>query len=88
MAGNSVVLKPSDVTPLTSLLMEEAFRAVGGPEDVFLVATGDGETGAALVDHADMIMFTGSTATGKKVLRARGRDAHARARSSSAARTR
>jgi acyl-CoA reductase-like NAD-dependent aldehyde dehydrogenase len=67
-AGNSVVLKPSDVTPLTSLLMQEAFRAVGGTEDAFLVATGRGETGAALVDHADMIMFTGSTATGKKVL--------------------
>jgi acyl-CoA reductase-like NAD-dependent aldehyde dehydrogenase len=67
-AGNSVVLKPSDVTPLTSLLMEEGFRAVGGTEDAFLVATGRGETGAALVDHADMIMFTGSTATGKKVL--------------------
>ena len=68
VAGNSVVLKPSDVTPLTSLLMEEGFRAVGGPDGVFLVATGGGETGAALVDHADMIMFTGSTATGKKVL--------------------
>src|SRR3954451_2873298 len=68
VAGNSVVLKPSDVTPLTSLLMEEGFRAVGGTPDAFLVATGRGETGAALVDHADMIMFTGSTATGKKVL--------------------
>jgi acyl-CoA reductase-like NAD-dependent aldehyde dehydrogenase len=68
VAGNSVILKPSDVTPLTSLLMEEGFRAVGGTPDAFLVATGRGETGAALVDHADMIMFTGSTATGKKVL--------------------
>jgi acyl-CoA reductase-like NAD-dependent aldehyde dehydrogenase len=68
VAGNSVILKPSDVTPLTSLLMEEAFRAVGGTPDAFLVATGRGETGAALVDNADMIMFTGSTATGKKVL--------------------
>jgi acyl-CoA reductase-like NAD-dependent aldehyde dehydrogenase len=67
-AGNSVILKPSEVTPLTSLLMEEGFRAVGGTPDAFLVATGRGETGAALVDHADMIMFTGSTATGKKVL--------------------
>ena len=68
VAGNSVVLKPSDVTPLTSLLIEEGFRAAGGTEDAFLVATGRGETGAALVDHADMVMFTGSTATGKKVL--------------------
>lgn len=68
MAGNSVVLKPSEVTPLTSLLMEEGMRAAGLPEDVFIVATGRGEAGAALVDHADMIMFTGSTATGKKIM--------------------
>ena len=67
-AGNSVVLKPSEVTPLTSLLMEEGFRAAGGTPDAFLVATGRGETGAALVDHADMIMFTGSTGTGKKIM--------------------
>jgi acyl-CoA reductase-like NAD-dependent aldehyde dehydrogenase len=67
-AGNSVVLKPSEITPLTSLLMEEGFRAAGGTPDAFLVATGRGETGAALVDHADMIMFTGSTATGKKIM--------------------
>jgi acyl-CoA reductase-like NAD-dependent aldehyde dehydrogenase len=68
MAGNSVVLKPSEVTPLTSLLMAEGMRAAGLPEDVFTVATGRGQTGAALVDHADMIMFTGSTATGKKIM--------------------
>ncbi len=49
MAGNSVVLKPSEVTPLTSLLMAEGFRAVGGPDGAFQVATGGGETGAALV---------------------------------------
>jgi acyl-CoA reductase-like NAD-dependent aldehyde dehydrogenase len=67
-AGNSVILKPSEVTPLTSLLVEEGFRAAGGPDDVFLVATGRGETGAALVDESDMIMFTGSTKTGKKVM--------------------
>src|SRR5919204_3450062 len=68
VAGNSVILKPSDVTPLTSLLMAEGLRAVGGPEDAFQVATGRGETGAALVDHADMIMFTGSARTGRKIL--------------------
>ena len=67
-AGNAVILKPSEVTPLTSLLMAEALRECGLPEDVFLVATGDGATGAALVDEVDMIMFTGSTATGKKVM--------------------
>jgi acyl-CoA reductase-like NAD-dependent aldehyde dehydrogenase len=67
-AGNAVVLKPSEVTPLTSLLMAEALRECGLPEDVFLVATGDGATGAALVDEVDMVMFTGSTATGKKIM--------------------
>src|SRR3954447_11446895 len=66
VAGNSVVLKPSHVTPLTSMLLAEGFRAAGGPEDVFSVATGTGGTGAELVKHADMIMFTGSTEVGKK----------------------
>jgi acyl-CoA reductase-like NAD-dependent aldehyde dehydrogenase len=67
-AGNAVVLKPSEVTPLTSLLMADALRECGLPEHVFAVATGGGETGSALVDEVDMIMFTGSTATGKKVM--------------------
>ena len=49
MAGNSVILKPSEVTPLSSLLMAEMMRECGLPEDVFQVATGDGSTGAALI---------------------------------------
>ena len=67
-AGNAVLLKPSEVTPLTSLLMREAFEAIGAPEDVYVVATGAAETGAAVVDEADMVMFTGSTATGRKIM--------------------
>jgi acyl-CoA reductase-like NAD-dependent aldehyde dehydrogenase len=67
-AGNAVILKPSEVTPLTSLLMAEGLRASGLPDDVFQVATGDGATGSALVDAVDFVMFTGSTKTGKKVL--------------------
>jgi acyl-CoA reductase-like NAD-dependent aldehyde dehydrogenase len=67
MAGCTVVMKPSEVTPLSSLLVEEGLREIGLPEDVCLVATGTGETGAALVDEADVVMFTGSTRTGKKV---------------------
>src|SRR4051794_4245746 len=67
LAGNSVVLKPSEVTPLTSLLLAEGLAASGLPDGVFQVATGRGETGAALIDEVDMIMFTGSTETGKKV---------------------
>ncbi len=67
-AGNAVILKPSEVTPLTSLLMAEMLAAAGLPEGVFSVATGRGEAGAALVDEVDFVMFTGSTATGKKVM--------------------
>ena len=67
-AGNAVVLKPSEVTPLTSLLMAEMLAECGIPEGVFQVATGRGETGAALVDEVDMVMFTGSVETGKRVM--------------------
>src|ERR1700742_779010 len=67
-AGNSVILKPSEVTPLTSLKLAEGLKECGIPDGVFQVATGLGATGAALVDQVDMIMFTGSTATGKKVM--------------------
>jgi acyl-CoA reductase-like NAD-dependent aldehyde dehydrogenase len=70
MAGNSVILKPSEVTPLSSLLMAEMFTACGLPPGVFQVATGDGSTGAALVENVDCIMFTGSTRTGRLVARA------------------
>ncbi len=67
-AGNAVILKPSEVTPLTSLLMKEMLDECGMPENVYQVVTGYGETGATLIDHVDYVMFTGSTATGKKVL--------------------
>ncbi len=68
MAGNAVVLKPSEVTPLSNMLMAEGMRAAGLSEGVLQVATGEGDAGAALVDHADMIMFTGSTRTGKRIM--------------------
>jgi acyl-CoA reductase-like NAD-dependent aldehyde dehydrogenase len=67
-AGNSVILKPSEVTPLTALLMGECVRECGLPDGVYQVAPGFGETGAAMIDAVDFLMFTGSTATGKKVL--------------------
>jgi acyl-CoA reductase-like NAD-dependent aldehyde dehydrogenase len=69
-AGNSVILKPSEITPLTSLVLAEGLRECGLPENVLQIATGRGETGAALVEHVDMIMFTGSTRTGRKVAQA------------------
>ena len=67
-AGNAVVLKPSEVTPLTSLLLAEGMRESGLPENVLQIAIGGGEIGSALVDAVDFVMFTGSTATGKKVM--------------------
>jgi acyl-CoA reductase-like NAD-dependent aldehyde dehydrogenase len=70
MAGNSVILKPSEVTPLSSLLMAEMLDECGLPAGVFQVATGAGETGATLVAAVDCVMFTGSSRTGKAVLRA------------------
>jgi acyl-CoA reductase-like NAD-dependent aldehyde dehydrogenase len=70
MAGNSVILKPSEVTPLSSLLMAEMMRDCGLPERVFQVATGDGSTGAALIAEVDCVMFTGSSRTGKAVMKA------------------
>jgi acyl-CoA reductase-like NAD-dependent aldehyde dehydrogenase len=67
-AGNAVVVKPSEVTPLTSLLFAQCLRESGVPADVFQVAIGGAETGEALIDAVDMIMFTGSTRTGRKVM--------------------
>ncbi len=66
-AGNAVLLKPASLTPLTSMLMADMMRACGTPEDVFTVLTGDAATGEALIDNVDFVMFTGSTATGRKV---------------------
>jgi acyl-CoA reductase-like NAD-dependent aldehyde dehydrogenase len=67
-AGNAVIVKPSSVTPLSPMLMGEMLRECGLPDGVYQVAPGSGETGAALIDAVDFIMFTGSTPTGKKVM--------------------
>ncbi len=73
IAGNAVVLKPSEITPLIALLAKELFDASGLPPDLFLVATGRGGTGAALIDSGiDFCVFTGSVATGKRVAAACG----------------
>jgi acyl-CoA reductase-like NAD-dependent aldehyde dehydrogenase len=66
-AGNAVIMKPSEITPLSIEIVRRGLLECGLPDDVFQVATGAGATGAALVDVADMIMFTGSTATGRKI---------------------
>src|SRR6201991_2983428 len=67
-AGNAVVVKPSEVTPLTSLLFAQCLVESGVPADVFQVAIGGPETGEALIDAVDMVMFTGSTRTGRRVM--------------------
>ena len=68
-AGNTVVLKPAEYTPLTALLFAELSREAGLPKGVLNIVTGDGDTGAALVNHPDVnkIAFTGSTAVGRKI---------------------
>ena len=69
-AGNAVVLKPSEHTPMTSLRIAALAREAGVPEDVFQVLPGRGDVGAALSAAADMIFFTGSATTGKQVAQA------------------
>ena len=68
-AGCTVVLKPAEQTPLTALRLGELALEAGLPEGVLNVITGDGETGAALVDHDDVdkIAFTGSTVVGREI---------------------
>jgi succinate-semialdehyde dehydrogenase/glutarate-semialdehyde dehydrogenase len=74
MAGNAVLLKPSEVTPFSGQLVEELLRGAGLPEGVFQCLLGDGETGRALVEAGcDKISFTGSVATGRRVAEACGR---------------
>jgi len=68
MAGNAVVIKPSELTPFVGLKIGEIFERANAPKDLIQIVTGAGEAGAALVDAApDKIMFTGSVATGKKI---------------------
>lgn len=68
-AGNTVVLKPATLTPMTSLLMREGLLECGVPEDAFQVAVGEGSAiGNSLIDAVDFIMFTGSTEVGRKVM--------------------
>jgi succinate-semialdehyde dehydrogenase/glutarate-semialdehyde dehydrogenase len=68
LAGNAVVLKPSEVTPLIADLGRELFVKAGIPADLFQVIHGKGEIGAALIESGvDMVCFTGSVATGRKV---------------------
>jgi aldehyde dehydrogenase (NAD+) len=70
-AGNTVVLKPAETTPLTALLFTDVCRQAELPAGVVNIVTGDGSTGAHIVKHAgvDKIAFTGSTEVGKAIQR-------------------
>ncbi len=70
--GNTVVLKPAEFTSLTALLFAEICESVGLPAGVVNIITGDGRTGAAMVEHTDIdkIAFTGSTEVGRIIRRA------------------
>lgn len=71
IAGNTVVLKPSEVTPITGEIIREMFAAIDLPEGIVEVIQGDGSTGAALTNaDIDKIFFTGSVETGRKVMAA------------------
>jgi acyl-CoA reductase-like NAD-dependent aldehyde dehydrogenase len=73
LAGNGVVVKPSEITPLIALKAKELYDASGMPADLFQVVTGRGPAGAALIDAGiDYCVFTGSTATGRKIATACG----------------
>lgn len=69
-AGNAVVFKPSEVTPITTLKLAEVYQEAGLPDGVFQVLLGAGEIGAAITTHPDIekVSFTGSVPTGKKVM--------------------
>ena len=68
VAGNAVVLKPSELTPLSALELSSLFHDAGFPKDIFQVVLGDGSTGAALVESGiDKLIFTGSVVTGKRI---------------------
>ncbi|MFF0743639.1 aldehyde dehydrogenase family protein [Streptomyces sp. NPDC004111] len=70
-AGNAVILKPAETTPLTALRLAELALEAGLPEDLFQVLPGEGPVaGDALVEHPDVakIVFTGSTGVGKRIM--------------------
>src|SRR5216684_3497531 len=68
VAGNTVVLKPSEFTPLIAFELQSLLRAAGVPNDVFHVLPGEGAAGAALVkSDIDKLVFTGSVATGRRI---------------------
>jgi succinate-semialdehyde dehydrogenase / glutarate-semialdehyde dehydrogenase len=67
LAGNAVVLKPSELTPLTAVLSRNLLIESGMDPDLFAIVHGGGDIGSELIQHVDYIGFTGGTATGTRV---------------------
>jgi acyl-CoA reductase-like NAD-dependent aldehyde dehydrogenase len=71
LAGNAIIFKPSEITPLIGLRIQELFEEAGFPKGLISTVVGDGVIGAAIIDQRPAkIFFTGSVATGKKIMRA------------------
>ncbi|MCC7006557.1 MAG: betaine-aldehyde dehydrogenase [Ottowia sp.] len=75
VAGNAMIFKPSEITPLSTLKLAEIYTEAGLPDGVFNVLNGDGQVGTWLSEHTDIekISFTGGTITGKKIIASVGR---------------
>jgi acyl-CoA reductase-like NAD-dependent aldehyde dehydrogenase len=70
LAGNAIIFKPSEITPLIGLRIQEIFEEAGFPKGLITTVVGDGAIGAAIIDQRPAkIFFTGSVATGKKIMR-------------------
>jgi acyl-CoA reductase-like NAD-dependent aldehyde dehydrogenase len=71
VAGNAVILKPSELTPLIALELQSLLHKSGVPDDIFQALPGEGATGSALVNsEIDKLVFTGSVATGRRIAQA------------------
>ena len=74
LSGGTAIIKPSEVTPRFAQPMRKAISEVEELKDILHIVDGDGSTGAALIDHVDMVCFTGSVVTGRKVAEAAARN--------------
>ncbi len=71
LAGNAILFKPSEITPLIGIKIQELFEEAGFPKGLITTVIGDGKIGATLIEHKPAkVFFTGSVATGKKIMKA------------------
>lgn len=75
MAGNAIVIKPDSQTPFTAYAVKSLLEKAGFPKDLFQIVTGSGSSlGTSMIENADYVMFTGSTATGRVIAEQAGRN--------------